>query len=103
MENKISDSEEEGEKEEKKKRIVTLKTVHAFIKCHPELKSSLPKQVDINRFAASCQKILKPWYTELQAFHDANKYPEELIFKVDESSLHIPTSTRGVVVHPADE
>ncbi|KAH7819349.1 uncharacterized protein MONOS_12016 [Monocercomonoides exilis] len=27
---------------------------------HPELKSSLPKKVDINRFAASCQKILKP-------------------------------------------
>ncbi|KAH7830306.1 uncharacterized protein MONOS_6380 [Monocercomonoides exilis] len=103
MENIINDSEEEGEKEEKKKKTVTLKTVYAFIKRHPELKSSLPKQVDINRLAASCQKVLKPWYTELQASHDENKYPEELIFNIDESSLRIPTSSRGVVVHPADE
>ncbi|KAH7829981.1 uncharacterized protein MONOS_449 [Monocercomonoides exilis] len=70
---------------------------------HPELKSSLPKQVDINRLAASCQKILKPWQAQLQALHDANKYPAKLIFNVDESSLRIPTSSRGVVVHPADE
>ncbi|KAH7823158.1 putative DDE superfamily endonuclease [Monocercomonoides exilis] len=103
MENIINDSEEEGENEEKIKKTVTLKTVHAFIKRHPELKSSLPKQVDINRLAASCQKVLKPWYTELQALHDENKYPEELIFNIDESSLRIPTSTRGIVVHPADE
>ncbi|KAH7819666.1 uncharacterized protein MONOS_4891 [Monocercomonoides exilis] len=70
---------------------------------HPELKSSLPKQVDINRLAASCQKVLKPWFAKLQALHDANKYPEEFIFNVDGSSLRIPTSTRGVAVHPADE
>ncbi|KAH7816127.1 uncharacterized protein MONOS_15901 [Monocercomonoides exilis] len=56
--------EEEGEKEEKIKEKVTLKTVYAFIKRHPELKSSLPKQVDINRLAASCQKVLKPWFTK---------------------------------------
>ncbi|KAH7822866.1 uncharacterized protein MONOS_1403 [Monocercomonoides exilis] len=103
MENIINDSEEEGEKEENKKKTVTLKTVYAFIQRHPELKSSLTKQVDINRLAASCQKILKPWYTELQSLHDENKFPEELIFNVDESSLRIPTSTRGVVVHPSDE
>ncbi|KAH7824043.1 uncharacterized protein MONOS_1671 [Monocercomonoides exilis] len=102
MENTINDSEEEGENEEKKKKTVTLKTVHAFIKRHPELKSSLPKQVDINRLAASCQKVQKPWFAKLQALHDANIYPEELIFNVDESSLRIPTSSCGVV-HPADE
>ncbi|KAH7830192.1 putative DDE superfamily endoclease [Monocercomonoides exilis] len=66
MENLINDSEEEGEKEEKKKKTVTLKTVHTFIKRHPELKSSLPKQVDINRLAASCQKVQKPWLSKLQ-------------------------------------
>ncbi|KAH7832679.1 uncharacterized protein MONOS_4002 [Monocercomonoides exilis] len=103
MENIINDSEEEGENEEKIKKTVTLKTVNAFIQRHPELKSSPPKQVDINRFAASCQKVLKPWYSELQVSPDANKYPKELIFYVDESSLRIPTPTRGVVVHPADE
>ncbi|KAH7822511.1 uncharacterized protein MONOS_8906 [Monocercomonoides exilis] len=103
MENIINDSEEGGEKEEKKKKTVTLRTVHAFIKCHPELKPSLPKQVDINRLAASCQKVLKPWLAQLQALHDENKYPEELIFNVDESSLRIPTSSRGVVVHLVDE
>ncbi|KAH7831559.1 uncharacterized protein MONOS_15010 [Monocercomonoides exilis] len=54
MENMFDDSEEEGEKEEKKKKTVTLKAVHAFIKRHPELKSSFPKQVDINRLGASC-------------------------------------------------
>ncbi|KAH7824785.1 uncharacterized protein MONOS_7203 [Monocercomonoides exilis] len=84
MENIINDSEEEGENEEKKKKTITLKTVHAFIKCHPELKLSLPNQVDINRLAASCQK-------------------EELILNIDESSLRIPTSTRGVIVHPTNE
>ncbi|KAH7827123.1 putative DDE superfamily endoclease [Monocercomonoides exilis] len=103
MENIINDSEEEGENEEKIKKTVTLTTVHAFIKRHPELKSSLPKQVDINRLAASCQKVLKPWLAKLQVLHNENKYPEELIFNIDESSLRIPTSTRGVVVHPADE
>ncbi|KAH7818329.1 uncharacterized protein MONOS_5896 [Monocercomonoides exilis] len=103
MENIINDSEEEGENEEKKKKTATLKTVYAFIKRHPELKSSLPKQVDVNRLAESCQKVLKQWYSELQVFHKENKYPEELIFNIDESSLRIPTSTRGVVVHPADE
>ncbi|KAH7816353.1 uncharacterized protein MONOS_15036 [Monocercomonoides exilis] len=70
---------------------------------HPELKSSLPKQVDINRLAASCLKVLKPWYTESQVLHNENKFPEELIFNIDESSLRIPTSSLDVVVHPADE
>ncbi|KAH7829951.1 uncharacterized protein MONOS_419 [Monocercomonoides exilis] len=103
MENIMNDCEEEGEKEEKKKKTVTLKTVHSFIKRHPELKSSLPKQVDFNRLAASCRKILKPRQAQLQALHDADKYPKELIFNTDEYSQRISTSTRGVVVHLADE
>ncbi|KAH7828432.1 uncharacterized protein MONOS_4589 [Monocercomonoides exilis] len=101
--NIINDSEEEGEKEEKKKKTVTLKIVHEFKKRHLELKSSLPKQVDINRLAASCQKVLKPWFAKLKTLHDENQYHEELIISVYEPSLSIPTSSRGVVVHPADE
>ncbi|KAH7823620.1 uncharacterized protein MONOS_9499 [Monocercomonoides exilis] len=48
-------------------------------------------------------KVSKLKFTKLQIFHDENKYPEELIFNVNESSLRIPTSSRGVVVHPAYE
>ncbi|KAH7826040.1 uncharacterized protein MONOS_4169 [Monocercomonoides exilis] len=34
---------------------------------------------------------------------DSDFEDKELIFNIDGSSLRIPTSTRGVVVHPADE
>ncbi|KAH7821230.1 uncharacterized protein MONOS_6480 [Monocercomonoides exilis] len=65
MDNMFNDSEEEGENEKKIKKTVTLKEVYAFILRHPESMSSLPKQVDINRFATSCHKVLKQWFAKL--------------------------------------
>ncbi|KAH7822400.1 uncharacterized protein MONOS_15471 [Monocercomonoides exilis] len=85
--------------------VKAIKNGRSIEKRHPELKSSLPKQVDINRLAASCQKVLRSWFSKSQSLHDYNKYkyPKELIFNIDESYLRIPTSARDVVVHPADE
>ncbi|KAH7818533.1 uncharacterized protein MONOS_3772 [Monocercomonoides exilis] len=92
-----------GEKEKQFLEEVAIESRSGSSLSLRKARDLLPKQVDINRLAASCQKVLKPWNTEFHSFHDANKYPEEIIFNIDESSLHIPTSTRGVVVHPADE
>ncbi|KAH7818816.1 putative DDE superfamily endonuclease [Monocercomonoides exilis] len=57
----------------------------------------------MNLLAESRKNDLNLWNNELHVLSDENNYSKELIFNVDNSSLRIPTSTRGVVAYPADE
>ncbi|KAH7832336.1 uncharacterized protein MONOS_9926 [Monocercomonoides exilis] len=82
---------------------VSMATAYQFVKRHPELKRSSPKNVDVNRLAVSCQSVLQPWYSSLDGLHEKIEYCKELIFNMDESSLRVPSNSKLSVVHPKNE
>ncbi|KAH7815491.1 putative DDE superfamily endonuclease [Monocercomonoides exilis] len=99
MENVINDTDDE----DAPYVDVSMATAYQFVKRHPELKRSSPKNVDFNRLAVSCQSVLQPWYSLLDGLHEKNEYCKELIFNMDESSLRVPTNSKLSVVHPKNE
>ncbi|KAH7820844.1 uncharacterized protein MONOS_5658 [Monocercomonoides exilis] len=99
MENVINDTDDEDAPYVN----VSMATAYQFVKRHPELKRSSPKNVDVNRLAVSCQSVLQPWYSLLDGLHEKNEYCKELIFNMDESSLRVPTNSKLSVVHPKNE
>ncbi|KAH7815784.1 uncharacterized protein MONOS_16603 [Monocercomonoides exilis] len=58
MENVINDTDDE----DAPCIYVSMSTAFQFMKRHPELKRSSPKNVDVYRLALSCQSVLQPWY-----------------------------------------
>ncbi|KAH7829142.1 putative DDE superfamily endonuclease [Monocercomonoides exilis] len=80
-----------------------MATAYQFMKRHPGLKRSSPKNVDVNRLAVSCQSVLQPWYSLLDDLHEKNEYCNELIFNMDKSSLKDPINFKLSVVHPKNE
>ncbi|KAH7827004.1 uncharacterized protein MONOS_16085 [Monocercomonoides exilis] len=60
-----------------------VSVAYDFIKRHPELKTSKPKIVDVDRLAVSCQQVLKPWVPDSSnrnVVHPANAKPGVAIF-----------------------
>ncbi|KAH7815757.1 uncharacterized protein MONOS_3740 [Monocercomonoides exilis] len=82
---------------------ISMETACQFVKRHPELKRSSPKNVDVNRLAVSCQSVLQPWYSLLDGLHEKNEYCKKLIFNMDESLMRVPATSKLNMVHPKNE
>ncbi|KAH7822981.1 putative DDE superfamily endonuclease [Monocercomonoides exilis] len=82
---------------------VSMSATNGFVKRHPELKTGKPKNLDINRLAVSCRSVFKPWYKTLDELHEKFHDNPALMINIDESSTRVPTDSKQLVVHTADE
>ncbi|KAA6366902.1 MAG: hypothetical protein EZS28_037572, partial [Streblomastix strix] len=60
------------------------------------------KKLDLRILLAACQNVQRLWFEALQKLHDENKYPDEHVFNIDETSLRLNDQWTGRVIYPSD-
>ncbi|KAH7822384.1 uncharacterized protein MONOS_14404 [Monocercomonoides exilis] len=90
-----------GEEEDQEVKI-SKSTPYSFVKRNPDLKTSIPHNVDIQRLSVSNKQSLQPFFSLLRSLHDTHKYSTSLIFNTNESSFRLSNSTKNPVIHPSD-
>ncbi|KAH7832486.1 putative DDE superfamily endonuclease [Monocercomonoides exilis] len=102
MESVLTDRKIRGGEEEDQEVKISKSTPYSFVKRNPDLKTSIPHNVDIQRLSVSNKQSLQPFFSLLQSLHDSHKYSPSLIFNTDESSLRLSDTTKQLAVHPSD-
>ncbi|KAH7820296.1 uncharacterized protein MONOS_6270 [Monocercomonoides exilis] len=97
-----NDRKKDGFDEEDEEVNISKAYPYQYTKMNPDLKTSFPRNVDIQRLSASNQQTLLPFFTLLQNLHDQHHYSNSLIFNIDESSLRLSDSFSSLVFHPSD-